>query len=71
MKLYEKLIQVKSSDGDVLEVVALCSAEKAESLDQPSTHYFVPQYVVINEKRIKIEGLGYFYHPETGKSYEI
>lgn len=71
MRLYEKQIQVTGTDGEVLELTALCSAEKSNSLDQPSSHYFVPRYVIINDKRVQIEGLGYFYHPETGKAYEI
>ncbi|OCZ70598.1 hypothetical protein [Acinetobacter pittii] len=71
MKLYEKLIQAKGTDGSILEVVALCSAMKSISIDQPTEYNFIPQYVLIDKKRIQIEGLGYFYHPDTGVAYEI
>ncbi|MDC5339666.1 hypothetical protein OHW48_05845 [Acinetobacter baumannii] len=71
MKPYEKLIQAKGTDGSILEVVALCSAVKSTSIDQPTEYNFIPQYVVIDKKRVQIEGLGYFYHPDTGVAYEI
>ncbi|WP_151789801.1 hypothetical protein [Acinetobacter nosocomialis] len=71
MKLYEKLIQAKGTDGSILEVVALCSAVKSISIDQAMEYNFIPQYVLIDKKRIQIEGIGYFYHPDTGLAYEI
>lgn len=71
MKLYEKFIQAKGTDGSTLEVVALCSAVKSTSIDQPTEYNFIPQYVVIDKKRVQIEGVGYFYHPVTGVAYEI
>lgn len=71
MKLYEKAIIASCEDGNRLKLIGLCSAIKSQSLDESIEVSFTVQYVLINNQKIKVEGYGYFYHPETGKLYEI
>ena len=73
MKLYEKAIVAKCEDGDNLELTALCGVVKSSSLDELASITYTAKYMIIENQRIEVEveGYGYFYHPKTGKLYEI
>ena len=72
MSLYKKEIEVTDLEGNKLIVNGLFERTITKSLENVAGAMVdTVKSVEINGKIINLEGSGYFYHPETGKAYEI
>lgn len=71
MSTTKRKVQFKAPNGTTEEFVGIYEERSHTSIDSPpeQTEHLIA--VLINDQVIRIEGLGYFTHPETGIIYEL
>ncbi|MFT4020059.1 MAG: hypothetical protein QM666_00915 [Acinetobacter sp.] len=71
MKFTHRLVRFESQTGEIQEFLGVYEKRNHSSLDEPDTQVEHLIAVIIGDDIIKLEGLGYFVHPETGITYQI
>lgn len=71
MSYTKRQVEFKNPNGRKEEFVGIYEERTNTSIDAPSSTSEHLIAVMINDRPIKIEGFGYFTHPDTGIKYEL
>lgn len=71
MSTTKRKVQFKAPNGTIEEFVGIYEERSHALIDSPTkqTEHLIA--VLIDDQVIRIEGLGYFTHPDTGIIYEL
>ncbi|WP_168396626.1 hypothetical protein [Acinetobacter indicus] len=71
MSFIKREVELKDLKGNKVIFEGIYEKKKSTSLDAPSSEYENLVAVMINGEVVRIEGLGHFYHPDTGEAYTL